>query len=320
MYRTSKIFWPFLLILDVLGYVFFFWKKYTLMPKQIKKVLFMRLEHIGDMIMATPVFENWKKNYPDCEIHVMCRSLTKPLIEHNPYVSKIITFEAPWFIRAQKQDKTLSEVAVILKKEKYDIVFEMHGNPRSIRLSHQTDAYTVGYGCRGFGFLLNKCILYKDQQMIKQNLELIKPFCTITTEKTKIYIDKKSELNAKKIMQKYRLKPRSFIIVNPLSGRAEKDLTDDEVITYIRENKKYTILITGAASEAAHNKRFRSLPTVIDLTGKTDLLTMVELVKNAKRVYAPDTAIVHMAHAVGTSCHAVYRTTDKRIWGYERVR
>ena len=46
-------------------------------------------------------------------------------------------------------------------------------------------------------------------------------------------------------------------------------------------------------------------------------MTLTELVRNARIVIAPDTGIIHMAKTVGTRFEAVYKTTDKNIWGYK---
>ena len=81
------------------------------------------------------------------------------------------------------------------------------------------------------------------------------------------------------------------------------------------KNKK--IIIAGSKEEMAFNKEFRTFANVVDLTGQTDLLTLTELVRHASLVIAPDTAIVHIANAVGTKCRTIYKTTDSRIWGYD---
>lgn len=324
-YQTSWKFVPMLSFFDLFGNLIFFLKKHRQMPKLPKKVLFIRLEHIGDMIMATPCFETWKKNNPKCEVHVLCKTLTSPLLKNNPYVDKIITYDAPWFIkRKEDSNKKLKEVIEELKKEKYDFVFEMHGDPRNNYLAYKTNAYSIGYDCRGGGFFLNKVVPYNPkQQMIMQNLSLIKPFCKKISNKTNIYLDKEAKKTALKLLSKHSLKEKEFIIINPMSGRPEKDLTKEEVINFIEKNKSSKIIITGSSSEKEKNKSFEKHFNnqnngykITNLTGETDLLTLVELVRVAKKVYAPDTGIIHIAKAVGTLFDCVYKTTDKAVWGY----
>ncbi|MFA6088470.1 MAG: glycosyltransferase family 9 protein [Candidatus Woesearchaeota archaeon] len=317
MYLVKKYFVPMLATIDVLGNILFFWKKFVKTPKKFKKVLFIRLEHIGDMVMTTPCFKTWKKNYQNCEIHVLCKTLTAPLLKNNPYVDKIITYDASWFMKRETdKNKKFQDIVKDIKKEKYDLIFEMHGDPRNNYLASCTRAYSIGYGCRGGGFLLNKIVNYNsNKHMIKQNLSLIEPFCKKIFEKTNIYIDETAKKTALKIIKENKLEKDKFIIINPCSGRKEKNLTNDEVINFMKLNKNVKFVITGSMSDSFRNKIFDD-HDVVNLTGKTDLLTLVELVRFAKKVYAPDTGIVHIAKAVGTQFECVYKTTDRIVWGY----
>ena len=310
-YLIKKIFVPIVFLFDLMGSILFFWTKMRNVPKKINKVLFVRLEHIGDMVLATPVFETFKKNNPGVEITVLCRELTVPIIKNNPYVDKIITYEAPWFIKRGAGKKSLWKLAAELRLEKFDVVFEMHGDPRNNFLAFMTDAYSIGYGCRGGGFFLNKIMDYNSKKhVIQQNLSLIMNFSKKIYQETKIFTTKKQEEEALKIMRKHALKKDGFIIISPRSGRKEKDLTETET-----EN-----IIAGSKSEVSKNKHFRKFINVIDLTGETDLPTIICLVKNAKKVIAPDTGIIHIAKAVGTDFECIYKTTDLKVWGYEKTK
>jgi len=330
MYLTNKKYWPVLFSVDIVGSIIFFPNKFRKKPMQskIRKVLFIRLEHIGDMIMSTPVFENFKKSNPKCEVHVLCKTITKTIIKNNPYVDKIITFDPNWMIkRKEDKKKGTSELVSELKEERYDIIFEMHGDPRNNRLANMiaaSETYTVGYGCRGAGFFLNEVKKYNPKiRNIDQNLELIKDYAKITTRNMKIFTDKKAKDDALKIMKKFGLKKNAFIIINPKSGRSEKDLTVKEVNNFIKRHKAQKILLTGSKAEREYNESLKKNAEddiagsrIINISGQTDLLTLAELVKNAKLVIAPDTGIIHMAKAVGTKFEAVYKTTDKNVWGY----
>ena len=320
MYLVKKIFIPIIFLLDILGNIFFFWTKLHSAPKKIKKVLFIRLEHIGDMVLATPVFETFKKNNPGAEITVLCRELTVPLIKNNPYVDKIITYEAPWFIKRGGKKRSLWNLIKELRSKKFDMVFEMHGDPRNNLIAFLIGAYSIGYGCRGGGFFLNKIMPYDPKKhIIKQNLSLIKDYYNKEYYKTRIFISNKEEKNALELMKKYGLKKNKYIIISPLSGRTEKNLTTKEVENLIKKHKN-TILIVGSKSESENNKQFRKFNNVIDITGQTSIQTLAFLVKNAKKIIAPDTGIIHIAKAVGTDFECIYKTTDAKVWGYEKSR
>lgn len=304
---------------DVLGNIFFFRKKLRNRPAKLRKVLFIRLEHIGDMVMATPVFHTFKKNRPECELHVLCRSLTKPIIESSPDVDKIITYDAPWFSKRGLSQKTkFSDIVRTIRKEKYDMVFEMHGDPRNILIASKSGSYALGFGCRGTGFLLNELVGYNEKiHTIDRNLDLIRSFCKKIYPEMVIYTNKKAVLKCRLLMKEHDLQKRGFIIINPRSGRPEKDLSDEEVLNFIEKNRKTKTVITGSRDGSVNNLVFSKTKNVVNLTGRTDIQTLIELVRNAQKVIAPDTGIVHIAKAVGTKYEVIYKTTDSKIWGYK---
>ena len=307
MYLINWKYKPVMAIIDAIGSVVYCLRRRTL-PKNPKKVLFMRLEHIGDMVMATPVFETFKTNNPNCQVHVLCRGLTAPILNNNPYVDKVIEFDAPWLSSTYKSTgKNQKEIIKELKEENYDIIFEMHGDPRSLCFANELKSFVIGYTCRGFGFLCNKKVKYNPTiPNINQNLALIKDYCTTLYEKPKIFQDP--------LFVNRSYVKGHYIIINPRSGKREKDLTDDEIYKLIALN--IPVIITGSTDDIENNKKFDKFTNVTNLTGKTDLLTLIELTRQAQKVYCPDTGIMHIAYAVGTQCDASFKTTDKSIWGY----
>ena len=57
--------------------------------KNVKTVLVMRYDRIGDMIVSTPIFRELKKHNQDIEITVLASKNNQDIIKHNPYISEI---------------------------------------------------------------------------------------------------------------------------------------------------------------------------------------------------------------------------------------
>ena len=71
----------------------------------------------------------------------------------------------------------------------------------------------------------------------------------------------------------------------------------------------HTVAITGNRDEAI------DVPGTIDLTGKTDLLTLASIVAHAGRVICGDTGVGHLATAFGTPSLVLYGPTPPSEWG-----
>ncbi len=62
-------------------------------PDRDCRVLFIRYERIGDMIMATSLIRNIATSLPGCKVDVLATPKTAPVLEGNPYVGKILMLD-----------------------------------------------------------------------------------------------------------------------------------------------------------------------------------------------------------------------------------
>ena len=61
--------------------------------KNPKKILFLRNDHIGDMVYSTQVFREVKKSFPNAEIGVVATASNREIIEKDPNVDKIFEID-----------------------------------------------------------------------------------------------------------------------------------------------------------------------------------------------------------------------------------
>ena len=55
-------------IIDLIGKGLFRPLRWVKPPRDIGSVLMIRLDHIGDVVCSTPVFREWKSNYPKTKL------------------------------------------------------------------------------------------------------------------------------------------------------------------------------------------------------------------------------------------------------------
>jgi len=91
---------------------------------KLKKVLIIRLNAMGDVILALPVAMAVKKAYPDATVDFVTRRAYAPLFDQFPAVDTAFAF-----------DTSMRKLIKELKAQKYDTVIDLQKNPRSIILS-----------------------------------------------------------------------------------------------------------------------------------------------------------------------------------------
>ena len=85
--------------------------------QEAKKILFLRYDRIGDMIISTPVFKSLKLYKKDISISVLASSVNKDIIHDSPYIDEIFINQKKNFL---KDIPTLWK----LRKKKFDLVVE----------------------------------------------------------------------------------------------------------------------------------------------------------------------------------------------------
>jgi ADP-heptose:LPS heptosyltransferase len=85
--------------------------------RTLKKVLFLRPEKIGDMVISLPVFDGLKKHFPHVQISILASPKNYALIKEDPRFDKIYLYRKVFW-----QDV---KVLWAMRKEKFDCVIDM---------------------------------------------------------------------------------------------------------------------------------------------------------------------------------------------------
>jgi len=81
------------------------------------RVLFLRYERIGDMIMATSVIRNIAAALPSGKVDVLATPTTAPVLQGNPYVGNVLTLDRSSF-------RSYGEIMRRLKRERYTVIVD----------------------------------------------------------------------------------------------------------------------------------------------------------------------------------------------------
>jgi len=89
------------------------------------KILIIRLSSIGDIIQCMSVVTGLKNQFPDAELHWVARADLASLVKIDPRIDKVWEFD-------RKEGFTgVFKLGSLLKKEKYELIYDAHSNIRS---------------------------------------------------------------------------------------------------------------------------------------------------------------------------------------------
>src|SRR4030095_10520406 len=112
---------------------------------------------------------------------------------------------------------------------------------------------------------------------------------------------------------------KPYVVLHPGSARQEK-LWDPKrwervIERFGRETDLDLILTSGASKhEQAHIAAIKNKTEIIDLSGKTDLLTLAALISEARLLVTVDSAPVHLAAATHTTHIILFGPTNPFHW------
>ena len=107
----------------------------------------MRLRSIGDTVLATPSLIALRRFLPDAQIDVLLEDWVAPILEGLREVDNVLTV-------SRNDKKTRLETALKIRRNKYDVAFNLHGGTTATFFVRASGAkYRVGFANYQYNFL-----------------------------------------------------------------------------------------------------------------------------------------------------------------------
>jgi rhodanese-related sulfurtransferase len=116
---------------------------------RVRRVLVVRLRSIGDTVLATPSLHALRRFLPDARIDVLLEDWVAPLLEGSTEVDRVVSV-------ARKSSRERLRAARLLRRERYDVVYNLHGGSTAALLTRATGApHRVGFAAYAYAALHN---------------------------------------------------------------------------------------------------------------------------------------------------------------------
>ncbi|MFN3480645.1 MAG: putative lipopolysaccharide heptosyltransferase III [Thermodesulfovibrionales bacterium] len=185
----------------------------------IRRILVIKLRHIGDVLLTSPVFRALKETFPEAEVSVLVNGGTEEVLSGNPFIKEIITFDreikkAPFVERYKEEIRFLREI----RKRSFDMTVDLTGGDRAAILSFLSGArYRIGWESRKG--LIGKRHLYTHlfrpdgrRHMVLQNLDVVRHFGIDTEDRSvNFFIPDDARAFVKEIFKKNNLQSSSWL-------------------------------------------------------------------------------------------------------------
>ena len=290
-----------------------------------QRVLVIKLRAIGDVVMATPVLENLRSAFPFAEIDFLAEKFCAPIIKGHPAINEVIELDRKYLRTLPFGKRLAASLALLrdLRRRRYDLVFDLFGNPRTAIMTLVTGASKrVGFRFRGRRHAYNLVVEPRGNLVheVEFNLDALRALdIPIISRKLFMPLDHDSETLAEKFWIENNLADRSVIGLNASGGWYTKRWPLDHFAALGDEiSEKLDAIVAliwgpGELDDArgiAARMRHSAL-----LIPQSDLILLSSLLRRLAVLVSNDSGPLHIAAAVGTPVVGIYGPTRSDLQG-----
>jgi len=307
-----------------------------------RRILVIRLDLIGDLVLSLTVVRTLKRTYPAAEIDLLAIPASAKVAQFDPNLSEIITYDPniwrrPKALFQPKNWRAAGKLRRKLHAHHYDLAVSVYANWAAVIAVLSGAKRRVGYGPEGYpGFMtdsvpggipgrLRHWSPLDNKHEVDYCLALAQAAGATITPADRIprlYVDEQTRQEVEQLLLQEGFQPHKPLIachINSNNGQSKRWPIPYWAILIdrlIREEGAQVVL-TGAPGDLPQieNVTRRTSEQPINLAGKTSLTQLAALLQRADLLISGDSGPLHMGVACGTLIVGIYGPTNPSLGG-----
>jgi len=287
------------------------------------RILVVKLDHLGDVILATPAVRALHEGHPGASIDVLVHPAAVAGVAHHPAVHAVLTYRSPRFSRDGTADDSsrLREIA----RTRYDTIVELRGDERTLLLPFWTgarrrvDRGTVRLRNKAWRALGRARVLHE----VETNLETVRPLVDASATRARVEVDPGPEAAASlaRKLDGYRLSEARLVVLHAGAAwrpRAWRPERFGAVADWILGHYDAQVVLVGSEDERdVENAVRRSMreDRALAMTGALTLEELTALLGRSALFIGNDSGPAHLAAACGVPSIVLFGPQDPRRFG-----
>lgn len=295
--------------------------------KNCKKILVIRADNLGDLIMSTPAIRALKESF-DAKVTVLTSSMAAGAAELIPEISEVITYNLPWVKTDNNfQTEEFFQIVSLLQEKRFDaaVIFTVYSQnplPAAMLAYLANIPLRLAY-CRENPYgLLTDWVPDKEpysfiKHQVKRDLDLVASVGAHTAnDQLSLTVDSGKKDRVNKILAQLGVQPNVlWLILHPGVSEEKRQYPLPlwvETGKQLIEKFGIQILLTGTSSEKTLTDAIQNAMGAgsFSTAGAFSLPEFVLLNRMAPLVISVNTGTIHIAAAVGTPVVVLYALTN----------
>ena len=298
-------------------------------PEALRRVLLVRVDNLGDVLLTTPAFRAVRQTLPWAHLALLAGPAGCEVSKLNPDIDETILYHAlsedVYFQLPQDPEREMAAIQA-LKERTFDAAI--------IFTSYKQSALPVAYLCylagiplraagsfEGSGSLLTHRHRYEETIPPKhetlRGLELVESLGFPPVEPEMVLVPREEdEETATKLLERYDVE--RFVVVHPGSSASSRTYPAERyasVVEELADRGRLPVLVTGGPGEEDLTRQVAG-SAGIALGGETGFGEFASLVGRAAVVVTNNTGTTHVASALKAPVVTVFAGTNPpEQWG-----
>jgi len=306
-----------------------------LTPEQLlalrpRRILIVRQHNqMGDMVCATPALRAIRETWPAAEIALVTAPVNRGVVEHNPHLDRIVTFDR----RVWRHPGRLLRFWREIRRDRRDLAFVLSSVSFSVTSAWIAAAsgarHIVGSDSRPFGWDVSRHVFSLelpsrpelDRHAVAHSLAPLQAVGITTDDLFPVLVPAPAQIAAAdRILAELDLDP-GFWALHPGAGKRQNIWPAAgfaELARRARQAGHQVLILHGPADAEPLAEVLRllgaSVGSGLRVAPACPVGVGAALLQRADRFVCNDTGVMHMAGALRVPTVALFGPTDPRFW------
>jgi heptosyltransferase-2 len=281
---------------------------------EIKRILIVQTAFLGDVILTTPLIKGLRGLFPDSSISFLLIPETKRLLDNNPHLNEVITYDK----RKNGGVGAFLHIMEEVKKRNFDLAVIPHRSFRSALLTYLARiSQRIGFDKSAGSILFTRKVTYRsDIHEVERNLSLVSQFNPLPVDSSPELFPSADDLSfaRQQLFDSGIQEGDKMVAIAPGSVWATKQWLPErfaKVSDLLLSQAGIKVVLLGSDEDRALCDKITDLmkEKPLNLAGKIDILQTAALISLCSVLLSNDSAPVHLASAMKKPVVAIFGST-----------
>jgi heptosyltransferase-3 len=285
----------------------------------MRRVLVVCMRRIGDVLLATPIAHSIKSAWPDASVDMLVFAGTDAVLRGNTDIDGVIAVP-----EGSGAFETLRLAARLWRK--YDIAISVQTGDRPTFLAWAAGRRSAGFVESGLQSAWKRHALDHAvpagppaEHTVAGNLRLLEPLGVPAVASVRVRWDEAAPARANDVFRDADARPFAVMHVSPKFAYKSWTSPGWAQLARALSDRGMSVLVAGGGSQDERDYIAKLMPQMppgaVSLAGKVDLAALAWLISRARVYIGTDTAVTHMAAALGVPTVALFGPSSPVKWG-----